>query len=51
MAKTGIKLPAMFKAVRSAANYSNIEGVLIGSCSVGKFLCNCIGYSSLDTVK
>jgi hypothetical protein len=35
MAKTGIKLPAMFKAVRSAANYSNIEGVLIGSCSVG----------------
>ncbi len=33
--KTGMKLPAMFKAVRSAANYSNIEGVLIGSCSVG----------------
>jgi len=34
-AKTGMKLPAMFKAVKSAANYSNIEGVLIGSCSVG----------------
>jgi len=34
-AKTGMKLPAMFKAVQSAANYSNIEGVLIGSCSVG----------------
>lgn len=34
-AKTGMKLPAMFKAVRNAANYSNIEGVLIGSCSVG----------------
>jgi len=33
--KTGMKLPAMFKAVRNAANYSNIEGVLIGSCSVG----------------
>jgi hypothetical protein len=33
--KTGMKLPAMFKAVRTAANYSNIEGVLIGSCSVG----------------
>jgi len=33
--KTGMKLPAMFKAVRSAANYANIEGVLIGSCSVG----------------
>ena len=33
--KTGMKLPAMFKAVKSAANYSNIEGVLIGSCSVG----------------
>jgi hypothetical protein len=30
-----MKLPAMFKAVKSAANYSNIEGVLIGSCSVG----------------
>jgi hypothetical protein len=30
-----MKLPAMFKAVRNAANYSNIEGVLIGSCSVG----------------
>ena len=25
----------MFKAVRNAANYSNIEGVVIGSCSVG----------------
>ena len=25
----------MFKAVRTAANYSNIEGVVIGSCSVG----------------
>ena len=34
-ATTGMKLPAMFRAVRSAANYSNIEGVLIGSCSVG----------------
>jgi len=34
-AKTGVKLPAMFKAVQSAANYSNIEGVLIGSCAVG----------------
>jgi hypothetical protein len=34
-AKTGMKLPLMFKAVRNAANYSNIEGVLIGSCSVG----------------
>jgi len=33
--KTGMKLPAMFKAVKNAANYSNIEGVLIGSCSVG----------------
>ena len=33
--KTGMKLPAMFKAVQSAANYANIEGVLIGSCSVG----------------
>jgi len=33
--KTGMKLPAMFKVVRKAANYSNIEGVLIGSCSVG----------------
>lgn len=33
--KTGMKLPAMFKAVKDAANYSNIEGVLIGSCSVG----------------
>jgi len=33
--KTGMKLPAMFKAVKSAANYSNIEGVLIGSCSIG----------------
>jgi hypothetical protein len=32
---TGMKLPAMFKAVKNAANYSNIEGVLIGSCSVG----------------
>lgn len=34
-AKTGMKIPAMFKAVRTAANYSNIEGVVIGSCSVG----------------
>ena len=34
-AKTGMKLPAMFRAVQSAANYSNIEGVLIGSCAVG----------------
>ena len=34
-ANTGMKLPAMFKAVKNAANYSNIEGVLIGSCSVG----------------
>jgi hypothetical protein len=34
-AKTGMKFPVMFRAVRSAANYSNIEGVLIGSCSVG----------------
>ena len=34
-ARTGMKLPAMFKAVKDAANYSNIEGVLIGSCSVG----------------
>ena len=25
----------MFKAVRTAANYSNIEGVVIGSCSIG----------------
>jgi len=33
--KTGMKLPAMFRVVKSAANYSNIEGVLIGSCSVG----------------
>jgi hypothetical protein len=33
--KTGMKLPAMFRAVQSAANYSNIEGVLIGSCAVG----------------
>jgi hypothetical protein len=33
--KTGMKLPAMFKVVKNAANYSNIEGVLIGSCSVG----------------
>jgi hypothetical protein len=33
--KTGMKLPALFKAVKNAANYSNIEGVLIGSCSVG----------------
>jgi len=45
-AKTGMKLPAMFKAVRSAANYSNIEGVLIGSCSVG----NNIG-DFIDTTK
>jgi len=44
--KTGMKLPAMFKAVRSAANYSNIEGVLIGSCSVG----NNIG-DFIDTAK
>lgn len=44
--KTGMKLPAMFKAVRSAANYSNIEGVLIGSCSVG----NNIG-DFIDTTK
>ncbi|MDD4138184.1 MAG: hypothetical protein PHT99_09885 [Methanoregula sp.] len=34
-AKTGMKLPAMFKVVKTAANYTNIEGVLIGSCSVG----------------
>ena len=34
-AKTGMKLPAMFTTVRNAANYSNIEGVLIDSCSVG----------------
>jgi len=34
-AKTGMKIPAMFKAVQTAANYSNIEGVVIGSCSVG----------------
>jgi hypothetical protein len=34
-AKTGMKLPVMFKAVKDAANYSNIEGVLIGSCSIG----------------
>lgn len=33
--RTGMKLPAMFRAVRDAGNYSNIEGVLIGSCSVG----------------
>jgi len=33
--KTGMKLPAMFKAVKNAANYSNIEGVLISSCSIG----------------
>ena len=33
--RTGMKLPAMFKAVNNAANYSNIEGVLIGSCSAG----------------
>lgn len=33
--KTGMKLPAMFKAVKNAANYSNIEEVLIGSCSIG----------------
>ena len=30
-----MKLPAMFKTVKTAANYANIEGVLIGSCSVG----------------
>ena len=34
-AKTSMKLPVMFRAVQSAAHYSNIEGVLIGSCSVG----------------
>ena len=34
-ARTGMKLPAMFKAVKDAGNYSNIEGVLIGSCSIG----------------
>jgi hypothetical protein len=34
-AKTGMKLPTMFKTVRNAANYSNIEGVVIGSCSIG----------------
>jgi len=34
-AKTGMKIPAMFKVVRNAANYSTIEGVIIGSCSVG----------------
>src|SRR5512137_2965986 len=34
-ARTGMKIPAMFKAVKDAGNYSNIEGVLIGSCSVG----------------
>lgn len=34
-AKTGMKIPQMFKVVRNAANYSNIEGVIIGSCSVG----------------
>jgi len=44
--KTGMKLPAMFKAVRSAANYSNIEGVLIGSCSVGNNIADFI-----DTTK
>jgi hypothetical protein len=33
--RTGMKIPAMFRAVKDAANYSNIEGVLIGSCSVG----------------
>jgi hypothetical protein len=33
--KTGMKLPVMFRAVKDAANYSNIEGVLIGSCSIG----------------
>jgi len=33
--RTGMKLPAMFKAVKDAGNYSNIEGVLIGSCSIG----------------
>jgi hypothetical protein len=32
--KTGMKLPAMLKAVRNAANYSSIKGVLIGFCSV-----------------
>jgi hypothetical protein len=34
-ARTSVKIPAMFRAVKDAANYSNIEGVLIGSCSVG----------------
>ena len=34
-AKTGMKIPSMFAAVKNAANYSNIEGVLIGSCNVG----------------
>jgi hypothetical protein len=34
-ARTGMKIPAMFKAVKDAGNYSNIEGVLIGSCSIG----------------
>jgi len=33
--RSGIKLPAMFKAVKNAANYSNIEGVLISSCNIG----------------
>ena len=33
--KDRMQIPAMFKAVRTAANYSNIEGVVIGSCSVG----------------
>ncbi len=34
-AKTGVKLPRMFKTLQNAANYSNIEGVLIGSCNIG----------------
>jgi hypothetical protein len=33
--KTGVKLPTMFKTLRNAANYSNIEGVLISSCNIG----------------
>ncbi|MFA5221910.1 MAG: hypothetical protein WC391_06470 [Methanoregula sp.] len=33
--KTGMKIPEMFRVVRNAANYTNIEGVIIGSCSVG----------------
>ena len=30
-----MKIPEMFRVVRNAANYTNIEGVIIGSCSVG----------------